>query len=101
MIAPNTDEHRARWQQWFPNLTHLQLTLIFEDRSSVHPCLSEALLPLVRDLETTRVEIKTTELVVEVSGFYCSAVNGCGGSCAETIAQTIRSRVEIREFPHD
>jgi hypothetical protein len=53
------------------------------------------------DLEITRIETKTTELVVEMSGLYCSAVNVCGGSCAETIAQTIRSRVEIREFPHE
>jgi hypothetical protein len=101
IIAPDTNTTLGRWQQGFPNITHLHLALIFEDRDSVRPCLGEALLPLVRNLETTLVEIKTTELVVEVSGLYCSAVNVCGGSCAETIAQTIRSRVEIREFPHD
>jgi hypothetical protein len=75
MIAPDTNTTLARWQQGFPNTTHLHLALI--------------------------IETKTTELVVEMSGLYCSAVNVCGGSCAETIAQTIRSRVEIREFPHE
>jgi hypothetical protein len=101
MITPNTDGRRARWQQWFPNLTHLHIALIFENRDSVQPCLGEALLPLVRDPEATRIEIKTTELVVEVSGLYCSEVEGCSGSCAETIAQTIRGLVEIRDLPHD
>jgi hypothetical protein len=91
----------AAWQQYFPNLTHMKISVKFHTGFGPSTCLGSELAPIVRDLNGSRVEVKTRELMVEVYGLYCHMRKGCGGLCANIVTQGIRSLVDIRERSHD
>jgi hypothetical protein len=67
----------------------------------MNPCPSVKLPKAVREMQTARIEVEAHEVTMEVSGLYCSDVNGCKGLCVVTMTQTIRSMVRVREVAHN
>lgn len=89
----------SAWQRKFPKINHLKLVVTFKKTLDTRSCcLGENLQRTIDDMSTTRIELKTRELEIEVRGLPCLQNSKCGGRCEEHIKKTIRGMVRIREF---
>jgi hypothetical protein len=84
-----------------PESNALAFCINFDDGNTMNPCPSVKLPKAVREMQTARIEVEADEVTMEVSGLYCSDVNGCKGLCVVTMTQTIRSMVRVREVAHN